>query len=119
MITLCEPNTDEIARLNDRLRLGLDRNGKVVITRTCLGAFADLDKPVEIILAQSRLVRAFRNCTFSPDSPERDMAWITLDGVRVMMKIDYFDLALEYGSENPADAAVTRRVMTIMRPDDY
>ncbi len=47
------------------------------------------------------------------------MAWISLDNVRVMMKIDYFDLALEYGSENPADAAVTRRVMTIMRPDDY
>lgn len=31
----------------------------------------------------------------------------------------YYDLALEFGSENPADASVTRRVMTIMLAQDY
>jgi hypothetical protein len=31
----------------------------------------------------------------------------------------YYDTALEFGSENPADASVTRRVLTIMLPEDY
>jgi len=37
----------------------------------------------------------------------------------VLMKIDYFDPALEYGSEDPADASITRRVLTIMAREDY
>lgn len=31
----------------------------------------------------------------------------------------YYDLALEFGSEDPADASVTTRVMTILLPEDY
>ena len=34
-------------------------------------------------------------------------------------KIDYYDHALENGSENPADPEITRRVLTIMRADEY
>lgn len=115
--TTCQNET--IARLNDRLRHGLDRTGKVVITRNCLGSFADLDHPAEVIVAQTRLMRAFRTCEFSDDSPEHDMAWITVGDIRVMMKIDYYDTAMEWGSLDPADAAVTCRVMTIMLPEDY
>jgi hypothetical protein len=35
------------------------------------------------------------------------------------MKIDYYDAAMEFGSEDPADASVTTRVMTILLPEDY
>lgn len=33
-------------------------------------------------------------------------------------RIDYYDAALEYGSEDPADASITRRVLTIMLRED-
>ena len=118
-MTVTVSSDETIARLNDRCRMGLDRTARVVITRNCLSSFADLDRPAEVIIAQARIMRAFRSCAFSDDSPERDMAWITLDDVRLMIKIDYFDESLEWGSPDPADAAVTRRVMTIMLPEDY
>ena len=36
-----------------------------------------------------------------------------------MMKIDYYDAALEWGSEDPADGSITRRMITLMAPEDY
>jgi len=35
------------------------------------------------------------------------------------MKVDYYDENLEYGSEDPANAAITTRVITILLPEDY
>ncbi|WP_152998753.1 MULTISPECIES: DUF3768 domain-containing protein [unclassified Sphingopyxis] len=31
----------------------------------------------------------------------------------------YYDLDCEYGSEDPADASITTRVVTILLPEDY
>lgn len=59
---------------------------------------------------------------FPPDSNphgERDFGVITLAGERVWFKIDYYDLDLRYGWEDPADPAQTRRVLTIMFPNEY
>jgi hypothetical protein len=75
-------------------------------------------RPKSIVL-QARLMAAFRHCTFSEDSPERDFAAIEFLGRKVWMKIDYYDAAMEFGSEDPADASVTTRVMTILLPEDY
>ena len=33
--------------------------------------------------------------------------------------MDYYDLACDYGSEDPANAAITTRVITILLPEDY
>ena len=35
------------------------------------------------------------------------------------MKTDYYDPELCYGSEDPANASVTTRVLTILLPEDY
>ncbi len=59
---------------------------------------------------------------FPPDSNphgERDFGVISLAGDRVWFKIDYYDLDLRYGSEDPANPGRTRRVLTIMFPDEY
>lgn len=38
---------------------------------------------------------------------------------RVFWKIDYFDRELRFASDDPADPAVTRRVLTIMLASEY
>ena len=50
---------------------------------------------------------------------EHDFGALTLAGHRVFWKIDYYDLELRYGSDDPANAAVTRRVITIMLASEY
>jgi len=117
MLATALNSTETIARLNDRVRQGLDRTAKVVMTSNLLAHLSDGSLPGKI-LAQAKLLKAVRNCTFSPDSPERDFARFDVDGVTVLMKLDYYDLQLEYGSEDPADASITCRVLTIMAAED-
>lgn len=117
-MTTCDQ--DQIARLNDRCRQGLDPAARIVFTRACLAATAAGDDQRDLILAQAGLLAAVRRYSFAPgDGPERDFGAFDHAGERILFKIDYYDLALEFGSENPADASVTRRVMTIMLAQDY
>ncbi|MDT0576390.1 DUF3768 domain-containing protein [Croceicoccus sp. F390] len=110
--------TERIAALNDRARLSLDRTARTILTMNLLDSLSD-GKRSNDILAQARVMKAMRECTFSKDSPERDMAWFEVDDVKVMMKIDYYDADFEYGSQDPANAAETRRAITLMKPEDY
>ncbi|PDT20045.1 DUF3768 domain-containing protein [Rhizobium hidalgonense] len=50
---------------------------------------------------------------------EHDFGAIELDGVSYFWKIDYFDQVYDMGSPDPANPHVTRRVLTIMRADEY
>lgn len=111
---------EQIARLNDRVRLGLDRHARIVITRNCLEQLAEAPGAPEVsFVLQAKLMAAFRDCTFGEDSPERDFAAITFLGLKVWAKIDYYAPGLEFGSDDPADPAKTVRVMTILLPEDY
>ncbi|KUR75288.1 DUF3768 domain-containing protein [Novosphingobium sp. Fuku2-ISO-50] len=110
--------TETIARLNDRARLGLDPTARITFTRTCLAAFCDPDT-IEVVVIQAQLLAAFRNCMFAEDSPERDLGTIEFRGRKVWLKVDYYDSELCYGSDDPADASVTTRVLTILLPEDY
>ncbi len=108
-----------IAQLNDRVRLGFDRNARIVMTATCLATLAGDDRMVSEALAQAEVLAAIRRYIFKPgDGCERARGELVVSGHTVRFTIDYYDLSLEWGSEDPADAAVTKRVMTIMLPSD-
>ena len=111
---------EAIARLNDNVRFGIDRDAKIVFTHACIETFAN-NNFVRGIIAQAHIRRAIEHHQFSADDPygERDFGAFEFQGERLFFKIDYYDLALEFGSEDPADASVTRRVMTIMLASDY
>ena len=50
---------------------------------------------------------------------EHDFGAGEVGGQRFYWKIDTYDRALRGGSPDPADPAVTTRVLTIMRADEY
>ena len=50
---------------------------------------------------------------------EHDFGAVEIEGVSYFWKIDYYDADLHFGSPDPSDEAVTCRVMTIMRADEY
>src|SRR5436190_460495 len=50
---------------------------------------------------------------------EHDCAALTVDGQRIIFKIDYFDRDLQWHSPDAADPDVTRRVLTIMLGEEY
>ena len=113
MDTADETKVARIRHLNDLLRCkGI--GGNVVITA---GVNALGDVAVARIF---RDVAAFAE--FSSDNDphrERDCAVLTVEGARIIWKIDYYDRALTYHSANPADPSVTSRIMTVMLADEY
>lgn len=50
---------------------------------------------------------------------EHDFGNLTYGGQKVFWKIDYYDSTLTAGSPDPADPAVTTRVLTIMLAQEY
>ena len=117
--TLASPDARlaTIARLNDRCRQGLDRTARILITRACLGTFAD-NRAAEIV-AQAEILIALRGYQFrDAEADERDRGNFDYRGTTVYFRIDYYDAAMEYGSEDPADASQTPRMLTIMLRED-
>ena len=110
---------EQIARLNDRARMGLDCTALITFTRGFRAAFCGDDTPGGI-LAQAEALKAIRGHVFKTDAHgERDFGELEFRGRRVWFKIDCYAANLEYGSDDPADASITRRVVTIMLPEDY
>ena len=50
---------------------------------------------------------------------EHDFGNFTLAGRKFFWKIDYYDAAMEFGSEDASDPSKTTRVLTIMRASEY
>jgi Protein of unknown function (DUF3768) len=104
---------ERIKQLNDALRMSL-RGGRVLMT---VGVNALPDDLKALALQRTR---AFAD--FSKDNDphgEHDFGIFELDGITLNWKIDYYDEDLEYGSPDPADPAITRRVLTILLAEEY
>lgn len=99
--------------LNDQLRRRM-KGGIVVFTP---GALALGDTMAWRIL---HAVATFDG--FDADNDpygEHDFGAVTVDDERLFWKIDYYDQSMQYGSPDPADAAVTERVLTVMLAAEY
>ena len=105
--------SESIRALNDAFRRTFV-GGAVVVT----GGVAAM--PAEQRRSLLAKVRAFE--AFGEDNDphgEHDFGAIDEAGVRYFFKIDYYDRATVFGSPDPADPAVTTRVLTVMRADEY
>ena len=105
--------TARIRELNDQLRCkGI--GGRVLIIRGIQALGPDGIRDVLIAVA--------RFDDFSEDNDpwgEHDCATLTVNGHRLIFKIDYFDRDLAYHSPDASDPAVTERVMTVMLAEEY
>lgn len=108
-----ERKVGRIRHLNDLLRCkGI--GGQVMITAG-LDAFG-----AEIVNRVLDAVIAFQDFNKGNDPHgERDCAILTVEGLRILWKIDYFDRTLTYHSPDPSDSTVTSRVLTIMLAHEY
>lgn len=104
-----------IAQLNDQFRHQENKN---------LGRFLKTsgvnELPVEKQAELLELVKNF-DCFTNDNDPygEHDFGKVTLDNQNYFWQIQYYDLDFTYGSEDPADPKVTRRVLTIMQTCEY
>lgn len=105
--------TSKIAKLNDAFRQSFI-GGQVMLT----SGVDDLDFKSKAKLLNE--VRSFT--TFAKDNDphgEHDFGKIEIKKQGYFWKIDYYNLTLDGGSDDPANAAVTTRVLTVMRTDEY
>lgn len=97
-----------IRNWNDEIRRS-GMGGKIVLTRGVASLSVDCLR---------RLLRAVQRFdAFTPDNDpwgEHDFGQVVLDDEPYFWKIDAYDFNLEFGSPDPADRSVTRRVLTIM-----
>ena len=106
--------TAAIAALNDAFRRSGGVEGRVLFTAgvSSLG--------IEFSHLALGLVRLFDKFDGDNDPHgERDFGALEFKGRKLFWKIDYYDRELEYGSPDPADPAVTTRVLTIMLAEEY
>jgi len=104
---------EKIRDLNDLFRRSLS-GGKVMMTA---GIAALPDAARATVFDEVRKFDAF-----TPDNDphgKHDFGSFEVDGRKIFWKIDYYDAAMEFGSEDPADPAKTTRVLTVMLASEY
>ena len=105
--------TAAIRDLNDKLRQSFE-GGQVLMTQG-VNALAG-NTLAQVLLA----IRDFDDFTEDNDPyGTHEFGSVQVAGETVFFKIDAYDENMEYGSPNPADPDVTRRVMTILLASEY
>lgn len=104
----------KIRELNDLCRTAMGVAGKCFVTHG-IDALSPEDQS-----AIREKVEKFND--FNPDNDphrEHDFGAFEHNGQKIFWKIDYYDKAMEFGSEDPADPSKTTRVLTIMLASEY
>jgi hypothetical protein len=102
-----QTRTSRIAALNDALRCH-HRGGRLLVTA---GVIALADGALPLILDAI--------AGFTDPYGEHDFGALEHGVERLFWKIDYYDRDMRYGSPDPADPAVTTRVLTVMLAGEY
>lgn len=103
-----------IRDLNDAFRTAGPAAGQWVVT---CGVHL---RGADFISLATRAVQGFTGFNEGNDPyGEHDFGSFNLAGETLFWKIDAYDQALEFGSEDPADPALTRRILTIMLASEY
>lgn len=108
------PPNLRIRELNDRFRCHGIGRGSIMVT-PCVQ-----EKGTDFVVAAIQAVRSFDDFSRENDPwGEHDFGAVEVGGKRIFFKLDYYDLSLECGSENPANEGCTHRVLTIMLAEEY
>ncbi len=105
--------TERIRDLNDDLRQHLLSGGAVITPGVAALDQEILDRIVQTIVVFDDF------CEANDPYEEHDFGAFDVDGTTIFFKIDYYDKTLTHGSPDPADPAVTERIITIMLADEY
>ncbi len=108
-----DTKTARIRALNDQLRQNF-ADGIAVMTP---GVAALGPGAVERIVKTIAVFDDF--CHANDPHEEHDFGSFEADGQKIFFKIDYFDRDLSMHSPDPADPAVSQRVITIMLAEEY
>jgi Protein of unknown function (DUF3768) len=104
---------ERIRALNDTLRQHLTGGGAVMTPGV---AALGNDFVVRAVKALAAFDDFHHDCD---PHQEHDAGVFELDGHMLFFKIDYYDRTLTFRSPNPADPAMTERVITLMLIDEY
>ena len=105
--------TERVRDLNDAFRRSFA--GGQVMTTVGVAAMAE-----ELRSEVFGCVRGFEAFTRENDPhSEHDFGSFEVGGQKLFWKIDYYDAAMEFSSEDPADPSKTTRVLTIMLASEY
>ena len=107
------PRAEAIAQLNDQLRK-TGQGGTIMVTRSVM----NLTGFEAGLLAEALAEYDAFDADNDPHG-ERDFGDLTLFGADLLWKVDYYDVSLQFGSDDPADSAITKRVLTVMTASDW
>lgn len=103
-----------VRALNDRFRIEGLGNGTIVLTQGIQAGGQDF------VVAAVDAIRTFSDFSDGNDPwGEHDFGAVEIEGQKVFWKLDCYDPTLSNGSENPANEALTKRVLTIMLASEY
>jgi uncharacterized protein DUF3768 len=107
-----QTQTERIRTLNDHLRQHLLSGGALITPGVAALGHEKLERIIQTIAVFDDF------CQANDPYEEHDFGAFDVDGTTIFFKIDYFDKTLTHHSPDPADPAVTERVITIMLAEE-